>query len=331
MRQPGKRADDLNKDLSADAERLAQEVLEGNLKLVELRNTNEELDAEWVTAQGLSRTMLETLREIETELATFDDETLARRENIRQLQSDLKTLEEESKRLSAQAPSEETPGDRTRTFAGDGDRQYVTGLRVGGERVLILVDTSASMLDRRLVNILRTRNMHDASKRKARKWRQAVASVDWLTTQLPSTSRFQIYGFNESVEPLVEGTKGTWLDASSRESLDKAVASLRQTVPGGGTNLVRAFEAIRTLSPAPDNVILLTDGLPTQGKKPSRARVNGRARVRLFQEAVSVLDRSVPLNVLLFPMEGDPQASALFWQLAIRTRGALITPSRDWP
>ena len=45
-------------------------------------------------------------------------------------------------------------------------------------------------------------------------------------------------------------------------------------------------------------------------------------RVELFQEAVSELRASVPVNVILFPMEGDPMAPSLFWRLALGTGGA---------
>jgi len=75
----------------------------------------------------------------------------------------------------------EGEGNRVRTFVGDGDRQYLTGLKVGGDRILVLVDNSASMLDRKIVNIIRRRNLPDANKLRSLKWRQAVASVDWLS------------------------------------------------------------------------------------------------------------------------------------------------------
>ncbi len=50
-------------------------------------------------------------------------------------------------------------GDKVREFLGDGNRQYLTGLKLGGERVLILVDGSASMLADTVVNAVRRRNM----------------------------------------------------------------------------------------------------------------------------------------------------------------------------
>jgi len=30
-------------------------------------------------------------------------------------------------------------------------------------------------------------------------------------------------------------------------------------------------------------------------------------------------------------MEGDPLAASAYWQLALASRGSLISPSRDWP
>jgi hypothetical protein len=39
----------------------------------------------------------------------------------------------------------------------------------------------------------------------------------------------------------------------------------------------------------------------------------------------------ISVNTILFPMEGDPEAAALYWQLALDTQGAFIAPSRDWP
>ena len=131
-------------------------------------------------------------QEIRTELASYEQSTLSRREHINRLQADLKSLEEEAKRLSAASPSLEAPGDRLRAYVGDGDRQYLTGLKVGGERILILLDASASMLGATIVNVIRRRNLPEEVRIRSPKWQQAVSTVDWLTTQFPRDSRFQI-------------------------------------------------------------------------------------------------------------------------------------------
>ena len=72
-----------------------------------------------------------------------------------------------------------------RGFAGEGDRQYLTGLKVGGSNILIAVDVSASMLDETILNVLRRRNMPEARQRMAPKWQRAVSTVEWLSAQLP--------------------------------------------------------------------------------------------------------------------------------------------------
>ncbi len=328
----GMRTNEVADDLEAEVDLIERQVLEGQANLVELRNSKRELENQRVTARGLSRRLIELLEEIRVELATYEDSTLAQREHLNRLQTDLKSLEEDTKRLAASIPEEETPGDKIRTFVGDGDRQYLTGLKVGGQRIFILVDTSASMLDRTIVNIIRRRNLPDGRKIRAEKWQQAVATVDWLTTQLPRQSKFQIYGFNDRAEPMVVGTRGQWLDGGDRKVLEKAIAGVRATVPDGGTSLYHGFTALRDMRPKPDNVILLIDSLPTRGaNEPKRRTVSGKDRIKHFNNAIRQLPSGVPINVILYPMEGDPLAASTYWKLAIATQGSFMTPAKDWP
>src|SRR5690606_25475291 len=103
--------------------------------------------------------------------------------------------------------------------------------------------------------------------------------------------------------------------------LDRAVESLGARLPAGGSNLERALLTLTTLDPPPDNVYLITDGLPTQGLTPSpQTTIDGPARLRLFEQAVTRIPRGIPLNVILLPMEGDPMASAAYWQIALATK-----------
>ena len=328
----GLRAGKMTSDLQGEVDRLEIEVLEGYKRLVELRNSVLEVDDRTVTARGLATRLIEQIAALRVELATYTGDTIAQKEHIQRLQADLKSLEEAAKRYSAAAPSEETPGDSLRVHIGDGDRQYLTGLKVGGERIFILVDASASMLGDTIVNIIRRRNLPDSVKIQADKWQQAVKTVDWVTTQIPRTSRFQIYTFNETAEPVTPGTETRWLDGGDREVLDRAVAALRATAPERGTNLQAGLAAIKTMRPRPDNIILVVDGLPTQGARPSRKRkVSGEDRLRLFERAVDELTRATPVNVILLPMEGDPMAASAYWKLAIATGGSYMSPSEDWP
>ena len=327
-----KRSEDMTADLRGEVNRLEDEVLDGYIDLVEVRNSVDEVEEKLVIASGLSRRLIEQIKQIRVELALYSETTLASEEHINRLKTDLQTLEDSARRLSAAAPSEEAPGDRLRSFIGDGDRQYLTGLKVGGRRIFILVDSSASMLDETIVNVIRRRNLPDEVKIQADKWRQAVRTVDWLTTQIPRDSEFQIYTFNERAASVLPETGGQWLDGGNREVLERAMAALNGVVPQLGTNLQRGLASIKTMQPRPDNVILLVDGLPTQGEPPSRrATVTGSQRVRLFNKAVGEIGAGVPINVILFPMEGDPDAASAYWKLAVATRGSFMSPAEDWP
>src|SRR5690606_30320631 len=164
-------------------------------------------------------------------------------------------------------------------FIGDGNRQYLTGLLMGGNRILVLVDVSASMLDDSIVNIIRRRNMSEEAKLNSAKWVNVRETVDWLSTQLPVPSRYQMYAFSNEVRPLLPGTQGQWLEVADKEKLDEAVANLRKLVPAEGTNLELVFQAVAALNPLPDNIYLITDGLPTLGSgAPSGNTISGRDR-----------------------------------------------------
>jgi hypothetical protein len=103
-------------------------------------------------------------------------------------------------------------------------------------------------------------------------------------------------------------------------------------IPEDGTSLESLVLKLRDLTPLPDNVYLIIDSLPTQGTRaPRRATISGSDRLDLFRNALAKLPNQVPINVILFPMEGDPLASAAFWNLARTTGGAYMAPSRDWP
>jgi hypothetical protein len=225
------------------------------------------------------------------------------------------------------------PGTHFVGHAGEGNVHYLTGMKVGGERIVLLVDASASMLDETVVNVLRLRNMSDAHKHLADKWRRTISIVDWLTAHIPEASKFQIYAFNTHPWALLKGTDGKWLEGNDAKSLDGALSALHELVPKDGTSLENAFTSLQNLTPAPDRIILITDGLPTQGATPPviRKTVDGDARMKLFERAFAKYPRNVPLNVVLLPMEGDPQAASAFWVVSRRSGGAFLMPAKDWP
>ncbi len=317
--------------LMAEVSKLQYEILDERKDLVLTRNTMQKLEDERAQAVNEIEQVTALIEKLKIELAKHDQETLAEVEHIEKLQSDIEKLEEERQRLLAYEESVGS-GAEVRTFVGDGDRQYLTGLKVGGERILVLVDASASMLDRRIINVLRRRNMSQEAQLSSEKWRQAVNTVDWLSANLPPESKFQIYAFNTTPWPVLQGTEGVWLDVGDGEQLTQAIKRLRRTLPQDGTNMRAAFEVVRSLNPLPDNIILLTDGLPTMNTpETSRGMVTGQQRLQYFYEAAELLPNGIPVNTLLYQMEGEANAPIAYWMLAYRTSGSFMSVARDWP
>ena len=306
--------------ISAEVDMLQMDIRDAEQEKVQLLNSLEKIQLQLVAAQGLSKRVITDLEEQEKSIQNDPNDLDKLRRQVEQLEDETAQMEEIEF------------GDKVREFQGDGNRQYLTGLKLGGERVLILVDGSASMLADTVVNAVRRRNMDDEQKKQSPKWQWTLRTLEWLLAQLPPSSRFQVYIFNTDIQTAVAGTEGEWLDAADDLALENAVSGIREYSPGAGTSLINAFGAIADFEDRPDNVFLLTDGLPTQGKTPPRKyMVSGQQRRKHFNAAMEEFPRGVPINTILFPMEGDPEAAALFWQTALNTKGAFIAPSRDWP
>jgi hypothetical protein len=317
-------------ELKAEINRLDEAVQSGTANLAVLRNSIDKADADRATAEATAARLDAALKSQREQLSSYDADSLARRAHIDALKADIRSLQEGKRRLEAGSLERATPGQETHTSTDE--RRYITGIVLHGRHILILVDRSASMLHEDLVSIIRLRNANDAAKRAASKWRRTVQIVNWMATQLPPGSKYQIFGFNIKAEPLSAGAPLDWLDSSDAKALARNMESLQALVPRDGTSLINAFSATRTLNPLPDQIVLITDGLPTQGKTPGlRKYVDAGARERLFDEAMATIPEHVPVDVVLLPMKGDVQAAHRFWKLARATKGTLLAPSKDWP
>ncbi len=316
--------------LMAEINLLEEEVREGTEGLVRIRNTVSDKSFEVVQAQGLARQIQEQIDTFLQELAALENSSVATVESVEKLRSDIQNLEEELLRLQASAFQQE--GNNVRQFLGDGNRQYLSGFFLGGQRILILVDSSASMMDSTLINIIRTRNLPDDRKKQAPKWRRTVKTVDWISTQLPITSRYQIWNFSDSYTSAIPGTEEMWLEVADRDQINQAIRNIGDLVPKNGTNMQQVFRAVADMNPPPDNIFLITDGLPTLNNRSSRdGLVTPSKRLDYYKDALEELPRGIPVNVILMPLEGDPSAAAAFWELAQYTRGSFLSPSKDWP
>ena len=330
--QAGVKRVDRTNVLQAEVNRLEEEVLVGSRNLVVMRNTLEKTTTDSRRAAASTQALMDEISAARAEALRVGATSMAQREHINQLKADLRQMEEGTKRLQAGALQSGPAGERVRSFRGTGNRRYITGINLKGKHILVLIDRSVSMVDQDLVNILKLRNQSEAARRSAPKWRQTLDIADWLSTQFPPGSQYQMYAFNTQAKSLVAEQEGKWLDAADPKLLAQAVDRLRGLAPEGGTSLINAYAVIRTLFPLPDQVVLLTDGLPTQGKeRPSRKFVNVAQRSRLFEEAEKSLPDKVPVDVILLPMQGDLPAPHMFWSLARSSGGNFIMPSSDWP
>lgn len=320
-------------DVSAEVDRMQLKVLAGRKNLVQLKEDLARLLEDWASSRGVKEQLVTEIQRTEAEFSELTEDSDARRELVEQLRADLARLQAETEQLSSTDLTPEEAGTFIRAVRGEGQRQYLTGMRMGGQRILILADVSTSMLDRTLVNVFRRRNMPIEQQRQAPKWRQLVDTVDWLTAQIPPGAQYQVMTFTDKAESLIEGTEGQWLTATDGRQLEDAVQRLRNEVaPGGPTSLHAAFQAARRLEPKPDNIYLLVDGLPTMGEViPARAGVTSKQRQGHFERAVRELPVGVPVNVILFAMEGDPLAAPGYWTLALASGGSMMAPAEDWP
>jgi len=317
--------------LTGEVRKLEEEVKVGIRNLVLIKNALEKTDEDAEAAKARAARVAAELKKMQ-ETSVHEGDTIAKREHINKLIADIKSLEEGNKRLQGGALDKGPAGDRIKAFRGRGERRYISSLRIKGKRVLVLLDTSASMMEDDVVKVIRLRNQPEAARKLAPKWRRAVDMVEWVSAQLPANSQFQVYGFNVKAKAVVADTQGKWLDSNDPRAINNVLTATRNIVPGDGTSLVNAFISARTINPQPDQIILITDGLPTQGSvPPSRKFINVRDREKLFDDAAKTVTRDMPMDIVLLPMKGDLLAAHAYWRLARKTGGSYVIPSRDWP
>ena len=223
-----------------------------------------------------------------------------------------------------------------------GEENYLIGLRVKGRRIGILVDSSASMTDETLIDIIRRKNSSAVQKKAGLKWQRTKRIVKWLLARVPETSEVSVLTFSGKADYL---GGNTWKSGNDGSALRRILNDLDAIVPEGSTNLQAGLEAIAVQRPT--DLYLVTDGLPTDGDSGYRSlnpfascsalwgassKISGECRVELFRHTIDTASLpGVTVNVILLPIAGDPQASSEFWQWTSKTRGLIISPAVSWP
>jgi hypothetical protein len=288
------------------------------------------------TSQSEFTVLTEMLEDLSQDLSLDQIELASLREAITEQEWQKVSLKARIKKTEILKKSD--PIDTPET----GQEDYLIGLRVKGSRIAILFDASASMTDERLIDIIRRKNGAAAQKREGPKWQRSRAILAWLLARVPADSSVAVVAFSDNAKSL-GGNR--FVRGGDANGIGRILADADALVPRGATNLQVGLDMIATLRPS--DLYLITDGLPTDGNSGygslspfadcsalwgESSTISGACRVRLFAHTIN----SVPLpgttvNVILLPIEGDPQASVEMWKWTARTKGLLITPAATWP
>lgn len=320
----------INAEVFAEIDLLEEQIAEGKKGLVRLRNDVKNADPLIVEAKGLADQASEDLDEIKALLASLDEKRLDGNNIAQDILEDIKQLESSIKKLKVERDAAKEKS--AVNFAGDGRRQYLNGIRTDGNRVLILLDRSASMLSNSLLNIAALKYFPIELRLKTEKWTQAISSLKWIVSNLNINSYFQIIIFNDDAQLVSNERNNPWTAKNDSVTLLEILALLDDISPNGGSNFYAGFSEAFSQETMPDNIFLITDGLPTKGQEHSgEMLVSAEDRLRLYRQAVKIIPPNIPVNVILLPMEGEPQAALAFWELAYKTKGSVLAPTRGWP
>ena len=199
---------------------------------------------------------------------------------------------------------------------------------------------------KKLINIIKVKNGSKEDKLKASKWLRTKKIIGWLLARLPASSEVMVIAYNDDIHFL--GGRN-WIGRGSSEDIQSILKDLAVLIPEGGTNLQKGLRTARNFKPT--NLYLITDGLPTIGESRfsglnpfatcnsllgKSSKISGECRIKLFQH--SIYENMPPgvigtprINVILLPIEGDPDAVNEYWAWSSATGGLLISPASDWP
>ena len=139
--------------------------------------------------------------------------------------SGLKSLDEGYSTLAAGTPS--PAAGHAHQGIGSGDRQYLTGLKVGGERILVLVDVSASMMDESVVNVIRLRGAAHGG------GQVAPYRGDRRLAHVAASCEVEVPGLRLQHAGATAVSAGKWLAADDAAALNDVLRELRKRAAQG--------------------------------------------------------------------------------------------------
>jgi len=317
-----------------------------NNSSVELDNLNNDIQ----NLEKRKENNLKTLKNIEVQLAEDAMQEAAVRRKLAEMQSiltkkssDVAVTTKEIETLKSDIKEIKVIKKVDLIATGQiNEENYLLGLKVEGQKIALLVDSSASMTNEKLIDIIKTKSSSNKEKQRAKKWVRTKKIVEWLLARLPKNSDVIVLAFNEKAKIL--GKQG-WMKASNPASLPTIISDLNALTPEGATNLHHGLQSVNKF--APSNLYIITDGLPTKGESNYKSLnpfascssllgnsniISGACRVKLFRQTISESARpGVQVDVVLLPLEGDPDAINQYWYWTASTGGLVISPASNWP
>jgi hypothetical protein len=313
----------------------------------EVERLQEELAALEINTAATESAIAETDNNIQSETASLaqiklriQQLSLQQNDTQRALNDKKSVLADVEQSVAAAAPLQ---ADENIPLQGVGEETYLLGLKVEGKHIGILMDASASMTDETLINIIRRKIGNDADKKNAPKWQRTQRVVKWLLARLPQSSYVSVVSYNDTANKV--GTLSR-VSANNVSSMQKLSRAIEQLIPQNGTNLQAALKEIKAVTPNMTHLYVVTDGLPTLGERSKSLSslanctslfgksktITGECRLRLFIYSLQQAKLSgVQVNVILLPLEGDPQAPQAYWDWSASTGGLFISPADSWP
>ena len=310
------------------------DLLTGDVQQLELRQ--EELRQILDELQNISQSETEKIAQLRARLARLEDSLSQKELSLLQKREQLAALKGDISTRPIARQEDLVQDDR------GGEENYLMGLKVEGSRIAVLIDSSASMTDATLLEIIKRKNGSIENKKRGPKWLRAKKTVRWVLARVPKTSQLAVISYNASQKSL--GGAG-WQKADNPATLAAFYRDIDAVVPEGATNLQKGLQAAAQLGAT--DLYLITDGLPTVGDSRyaslnpfascssllgRSSTISGECRVKLFRQSVQDSGlRGVKINVILLPIEGDPDAANEYWGWAAVSGGLVISPAENWP
>ncbi len=313
----------------------------------EIEKLEQELAASALAQKSLNNDINSQVTELASEQALANEQAQRvaslnlKQQALQQAISDQKAvIAELENAIAAAAP--ETAND-TLALPDINEETYLLGLIVEGQKIGILIDTSASMTDESLIEIIKRKLTNDQNKQAGPKWRRTLRIANWMLSRLPNNAQISVVSYNNSAKTL--GSTPI-INANISANIQQVLNDINSLVPQNGTNLQTGLDALYSAMPDMTDMYIISDGLPSlistsSGFAVSRncnplpgqqGTITGACRVAVMQRTLNINRLSgVKTNIVLLGLEGDPQAAALYWQWASVTGGTFISPASTWP